>query len=417
MTQRKERLLKAKKILAALRKSSAARLVRESPLWFVAPALVLCGGVAVAAHSYEPLVFDASQYQTATAHADELDQAVDAKKIEKKSKSSSKKEAAAAAQAAAASSASKAAQLAKAKLADGSFTGFSRCTQDEVFDYYLRLTIKVKGGKVVDISDVCGSGTGDAGDKSLGAYDSINDSYIAKAKSGVLTQLSAAGKAGKTPSSIDTVSGATYSSSSMLEAYLDALGKSAAAAGSKADKPKKDTVKKDDGKGDNTPTTDPDEPATPDDPATPDEPELDYGTGQWTAYALCKNTRLPSAYTPYYIGVTVTTLDGKVSAIDSIFGDELGVTDPDVLYDEAENKYYLDRALEGYGISGKHPGVKTQLDALIASGKADGKVDTVSGATYSSRAILEAYRAAIAQAHQSTLTSEPTIGPQVPAAQ
>lgn len=400
--------MKTKKILKALQKSSAARLVRESPLWFVVPALVLCGGVAVATHSYEPLVFDASQYQTATAHADELDQALDAKKLEKKSKSSSKKEAAAAAQAAAASSASKAAQLAKAKLADGSFTGFSRCTEDEVFDYYLRLTIKVKGGKVVDISDVRGSGTGDASDKSLGAYDSINDSYIAMAKNGVLAQLSAAGKAGKTPSSIDTVSGATYSSSSMLEAYLDALGKSAAVAGSKVDKPKKDTSKKDDAnKDDGAATPEPSEPSAPEDPATPEEPELDYGTGQWTAYALCKNTRLPSAYTPYYIGVTVSTLDGKVSAIDSIFGDALGVTDPNVLYDEAENKYYLDRALEGFGISGKHPGVKTQLDAIIASGKADGKVDTVSGATYSSRSILEAYRAALALAHQSTLTSEP----------
>lgn len=401
--------MKTKKILMALRKSSAARLVRESPLWFMAPVLVLGGGMAAAVHSYEPLVFDASQYQTATAHADELGDAVDAAKLEKKSKPSAKKEAAAAAEASAASSASKAAQLAKATLADGSFTGFSRCTENEVFDYYLRLTIKVKGGKVVDITNVRGSGTGDAGDKSLGAYDSINDSYIAMARNGVLPQLSAAGKAGKTPGSVDTVSGATYSSSSMLEAYLDALGKSAAAAGTKVDKPKKDTAKKDDGGTGDTPATDPDEPTTPEDPAVPDTPELDYGTGQWTAYALCENTRLPSAYTPYYIGVTVSTLDGKVSAIDSIFGDAAGAVDPNTLYDEAENKYYLDRALEGFGISGKHPGVKTQLDAIIASGKTDGKVDTVSGATYSSRSILEAYRAALALAHQSTLTgSEPS---------
>lgn len=385
------------------------RLARQSPVWFLAPALVIGGGVAVAVSSYEPLVFDASQYQTQTAHADELDQAIDAKRIEKKSASSSKKkkEADEAAQASAASSASKAAKLAKAALADGRYTGFSRCTEEDVFDYYLRLTITVKGGKVVDVSDVRGSGQGDSRDKSLGAYDSINDSYIAKASGGVLSQLKAAGKAGKTPSGIDTVSGATYSSSSMLEAYLDALGKSAAAAGNKAGKPKKSAVKKDNTKKDDAGADIPGDLVTPDDPTASDDPSgdtplLDYGTGQWTAYALCENTRLPSAYSPYYIGVTVSTLDGKVIGIDDIFGDVAGAVDSGVLYDEAENKYYLDRALEGFGVSGKHPGVKTQLDAIIASGKADGKVDTVSGATYSSRAILEAYRAALEQARQST---------------
>ena len=403
--------MKASKLLASLSKSSAARLVRESPVWFVTPALVLGAGVAVAAGSYEPLVFDASQYETQTAQAAELDQTVDAAKLEKKSSSSSKKKKAAAAakaaQSSAQSSAAKAQKLAKAKLADGSYTGFSRCTEEDVFDYYLRLSIKVKDGKVVDIYDVRGSATGDSGSKNLGEYDSINDSYISKASAGVLSQLKSAASAGKTPSDIDTVSGATYSSSSMLEAYLDALGKSAAAAGTKVDKgnSKKDN-NKNNSKKDDSGKTDPDpEPAPTPDPDPAPVEELDYGTGTWTSYALCKNKRQPAAYAPYYIGVTVETLDGKVTAIKDIFGDDQGLADPDVIYDEAENKYYLDRALNGYGVSGKNPGVKTQLETIIASGKADGSVDTVSGATYSSRAILEAYRAAIALAYESTVTT------------
>ncbi len=403
--------MKVKRFLKALRTSSAIRLLKESPVWFVTPALVLTAGVAVAANGYEPLVFDASQYQTQTAQAQELDKTVDAAKLEKKSSFKSKKEKAAqaakAAQSSAASSAAKAKRLAKATLADGAYTGFSRCTEEDVFDYYLRLTIKVEGGKVVDVYDVRGSSTGDSGDVSLDEYDSVNDTYIAKASASVLSQLKSAGKSGKTPTDIDTVSGATYSSSSMLEAYLDALQKSAAAAGNKASSSKKDTGSKGNGsKKDDSSKKDPQpdpSPAPVPDPQ-PDE-DVDYGTGVWTAYAYCVNKRQPAAYTPYYIGVTVETLGGKVVAVKDVFGDDQDVVDADVVYDDVENKFYLDRALSGYGTTVKHPGVLAQLEAIIASGKADGNVDTVSGATYSSRAILEAYRAAIEQARQAAAAS------------
>lgn len=405
--------MKVKRFLKALRASSAIRLLKESPVWFVTPALVLTAGVAVAANSYEPLVFNASQYQTQTAQAQELDKTVDAAKLEKKSSSKSKKEKAAqaakAAQSSAASSAAKAKRLAKATLADGAYTGFSRCAEEDVFDYYLRLTIKVEGGKVVDVYDVRGSSTGDSGDASLDEYDSVNDTYIAKASASVLSQLKSAGKSGKTPTDIDTVSGATYSSSSMFEAYLDALQKSAAAAGNKASSSKKDTGSKGNGskKDDNSkkdPQPDPSPSPAPVPDSQPDE-DVDYGTGVWTAYAYCVNKRQPAAYTPYYIGVTVETLGGKVVAVKDVFGDDQGVVDADVVYDDIENKFYLDRALAGYGTTVKHPGVLAQLEAIIASGKADGNVDTVSGATYSSRAILEAYRAAIEQARQAAATS------------
>lgn len=405
--------MKLKLLFQALRRSSLASCVKQSPAWFLAPALVLGGGIAVAAHGYEPLVFDASQYQTETAQASELGDAVDAKAIEKKSKA--KKAASATAANLAADTGSKASQLSAADFADGTYTGYARCAEDDIFDYYLKLSVVVKGGKVVAIKDVGGSSTGNAGSKQLAAYDHINDTYIEMARGSVTSQILKSAASGKAPSDIDAVSGATYSSNSILSAYLDALSKSAAKAGSKkavAKPSKKNESKADepaaDEDGENKPA-DGSDVIVPGD-ADADAPQVDYGTGEFTAYALCRNTKLPSAYAPYYIGVTVKTLDGRVDSIVDIFGDDKGVVDPAYIYDSAENAYYLERALNGYGISGKHPGVKAQLETLIAGGKADGSIDTISGATYSSKSIVEAYRAALGMAAASAASAEPAEG-------
>lgn len=388
--------MKLKPLIHALRRSSLVECAKHAPVWFLAPALVLGGGIAVAVHSYEPLVFDASQYQTPTAQASELGDAVDAKAIEK---NKAKKAGSSTKASLPANTGSKASKLAAADFADGTYAGYARCAEDDIFDYYLKLSVVVKGGKVVAVKDVGGSSTGNAGSKQLAAYDHVNDTYIEMARGPVVAQILKSASAGKVPSGVDAVSGATYSSNSILTAYLDALSKSASKAGSKkALKPSK----KDEDKTDNKPASDEDEPAQPDEPGSDnpadddvDVPQVDYGTGEFTAYALCRNTKLPSAYAPYYIGVTVKTLDGHVDSIVDIFGDDKGVADPAYLYDSAENAYYLERAINGYGISGKHPGVKAQLETLISAGKADGSIDTISGATYSSKSITEAYRAAL----------------------
>ncbi len=424
---------KVRKLFKYVRGCSFLRVAKESPVWFLAPAVVLGGGMAAAVSGYQPLVFDASQYQTQTAQASELDSAVDAAKLEEESAAASGKstktkaereqESATAAKAAAKSSAKKASSLAKATLADGDFTGYSRCTEEDVFDYYLCLTITVKGGKVVNVSNVRGSGTGDTGDAALDEYDTINDTYLNDAKGGVLPQLLSAGKAGKTPSDIDTVSGATYSSSSMLEAYLDALGKSAAASGNKesvaktkkakkASAAKKAAASSDKTSGSSGSSTGGSEQSSNSGSGT-DAGEiaddgLDYGTGSWTAYSWCEDANSPGRFNPYYIGVTVETSGGKVTGISNIFGDDKGVVDSKYVYDANQNAVYLNRAING--LNKRKPGVKTQLEAIIASGKADGTVDTISGATYSSKSILEAYRAALAQAHASTLTDASGAG-------
>lgn len=402
--------MKLKLIFQALRRSSFVQCATHAPAWFLAPALVLGAGVGVAVHSYKPLVFDASLYETATAQASELGDAVDAKAIEKKNKA--KKTAALAEASLPAGIGSKASKLAAASFADGTYTGYARCAEDDIFDYYLKLSVVVKGGKVVAVSNVGGSSTGNTGSKQLGAYDHINDIYIEMARGPVVTQLLKSASAGKVPSEIDVVSGATYSSNSILSAYLDALSKSAAKAGNKklAVKPSKksDSAASDkpasDGGDEDTSCSGSGGVVAPGEDA--DVPQIDYGTGEFTAYALCRNTKLPSAYAPYYIGVTVKTLDGRVDSITSIFGDDQGIVDPAYIYDSAENAYYLERALNGYGVSGKHPGVKTQLEALISAGKADGTIDTISGATYSSRSIVEAYRSALALAAASAVSAD-----------
>lgn len=395
--------MKLKLLIHALRRSSLVECAKHAPVWFLAPALVLGGGVAVAVHGYEPLVFDASQYQTPTAQASELGDAVDAKAIEKKNKA--KKAGSSAKASLPANTGSKALRLAAADFADGTYAGYARCAEDDIFDYYLKLSVVVKGGKVVAVKDVGGSSTGNVGSKQLAAYDHVNDAYIEMARGPVVAQILKSASAGKVPSGVDAVSGATYSSNSILTAYLDALSKSASKAGSK--KALKESKKNED-KADNKPASGEDEPAQPDEPGSDnpvdddvDAPQVDYGTGEFTAYALCRNTKLPSAYTPYYIGVTVKTLDGRVDSIVDIFGDDKGVADPAYLYDSAENAYYLERAINGYGISGKHLGVKAQLETLISAGKVDASIDTISGATYSSKSIAEAYRAALELAAKS----------------
>lgn len=389
--------------------SSAAKCLRSSPLWFLAPAVAIGIGAAAAVNSYEPLVFDPAQYQAEAAQASELGKSIDAEALEKKNKAAKSKFSTSAALPA--DTGSKASKLAKATLADGQFAGYSRCREDDIFDYYLKLTVVVKNGKVSNIKDICGSSSGNSGDRQLGPYDSINDTYIAMARAEVPVQIIKVAKEGKVPSDIDAVSGATYSSNSILEAYLDALSKSAAKAGNssnikKPSKPNKKNPAKDDSSKDeaNGSGGASDDSGSSDD-TVDDYPILDYGTGRFTAYALCRNEKLPSAYSPYYIGVTIDTLDGKVSAVVDIFGDDKGVVEPGVVYDAAENRYYLDRALKGYGVSGRHPGVKTQIETLVSQGKADGKFDTISGATYSSKSIIEAYRAALGLAHASVAAS------------
>ncbi|MGN0038718.1 MAG: FMN-binding protein, partial [Coriobacteriales bacterium] len=260
------------------------------------------------------------------------------------------------------------------------------------FDYYLALTVSVEDGKVTGISNIHGSSTGNAGSPKLGPYLAENDPYIAYAVEGrskggsyypgVPGQIMSRAAAGAGLDGLDAVSGATYTSVSIARAYADALAKSAAAAGVQVSAEEPSIA-----------------PAALAEPDASELPGLDMGAsfvdGTYTAYAFCQDEDDPGAYSPYYIGVSITVDGGRVVELGEVFGDAQGLVDPAYKYDAAENLYYLNRAINGYGISGNHPGVVQQINAKLSAGAAVEGIDTISGATWSSRSIVEAFAAAL----------------------
>lgn len=76
-----------------------------------------------------------------------------------------------------------------------------------------------------------------------------------------------------------------------------------------------------------------------------------------------------------------------------IHGDSQGAVDARYVYDSHENGAYLNRAINGFGIRTK--GVKYKIQTQLDSGGDVKTIDTVSGATWSSEAIYNAFRNAV----------------------
>lgn len=93
------------------------------------------------------------------------------------------------------------------KPADGEFSGESIC---EKFGYTVSLKVRFKNGETVAVY----------GMKMSGNTDSANNAYMNKAWSGMVNRL-----VGKNASDADAVSGATYSSKAIINAYMDAYNK------------------------------------------------------------------------------------------------------------------------------------------------------------------------------------------------
>ena len=362
--------------------------VQAGPFRFLVPGAAVAAVTAMVVSGYTPL-----QYQPAQAEAQAQKASADLGKQVKVSEDGK-------------ASAGKGGKVhstpavsSSAELADGTYTGYDRCAEDDIFDYYVAVDVTIKGGKVAKVSNVRGTGTGNKGSANLGTYDTINDTYLEWAadgrgsQTGVLAQIRADAAKGTITSDIDAVSGATYSSKSVLRAYYDALAKAAEASGSKSkvEIPSAKSVAKEGSETSSSSSSgthvEADLPA--------DDGTVTYRDGTYTAYAICEDTENPSAYKPYYIGATIEVKDGKVTTLSDAFGDAKGVVDPKYLYDPAENLYYLNRAKNGYGISGKHPGVVKQVNTALATGSLPTGIDTISGATYSSLSIFTAFANAV----------------------
>ena len=101
------------------------------------------------------------------------------------------------------------------KPADGEFSGESIC---EKFGYTVSLKARFKNGETVAVY----------GMKMSGNTDSANNAFMNNAWSGMVNRL-----VGKNVSDADAVSGATYSSKAIINAYMDAYNKAVAKADGK----------------------------------------------------------------------------------------------------------------------------------------------------------------------------------------
>ena len=92
--------------------------------------------------------------------------------------------------------------------------------------------------------------------------------------------------------------------------------------------------------------------------------------------------------------VDIQVAGGKVAAIADVYADAEGVINPNFKYNSSENATYLKFAIDGVGRRVK--GMKAKMQEAIEAGTDPSAVDVVSSATWSSRAILEAYANAVA---------------------
>ena len=196
-----------------------------------------------------------------------------------------------------------------------------------------------------------GTGNGFAGpvklfieikDKSIiGIYivkTSDDAGFFNRAKEGVTASILE-----KQSLSVDTVSGATYSSKGIIEAVSNAME-----AAKKAKKGETDTE-------------------TEDDTEKPDTSKA----SSYYGVVVC-NPDESGAFTAYNLHVKVMFQNGKIIAVSDVYGDG-----------DSQNDTYITKAVSG---SSKHPGVVTQI---VNKNGIDG-VDTVSGATCTSKAVLHA---------------------------
>ena len=197
--------------------------------------------------------------------------------------------------------------------------------------------------------------------------------------------------------SVDAVSGATFSSKGILQAINRCLAQAAA---------NQDDTAADDSEVTETPDAPADsvKPTAPRVPVAPGEStDLEVEgllDGEYTSYTYCADEKNPDAYRPYYLAVTIRVEQGTVAQIVDVYGTGLGEKDASELGEyDTKNDTYLDWAAWGRTIRSEYityAGVADQIEA--AHYQRVESYDVVSGATYSSAAVAKGYNAALDKA-------------------
>lgn len=342
-----------------------------SSFFYVLPAGIVCVAVAAAVCAYQPLaaITPDTSAQAATASDDLTLIEVD--------ESEADVTAASEAEAEALRSALSAAQAdfdMSGTLKDGTYTGTSYG-----YKSYITVQVVISDGKISAVSIVS---------------EDDDAAYMNRARA-LLSTIVAAG----TPN-VDVVSGATYSSNGIINAVKQALSKAGASYSttdssnqSEASTPETDQSILDslqgpidfgEGASGNT--------------ASNAQVSVDgpYADGTYVASAYCENLKNSSEWAPYYLTVKVEVLSG-VPTITEVYGGATAADQDTPLdtYDE-DNDAYIENAANG---TRRSTGVIAQYSQNTAAFSAV-TIDAVSGATYSSYAIREAYGRALYKAAQ-----------------
>ncbi len=250
--------------------------------------------------------------------------------------------------------------------ADGTYAGSAVC---ENFGYTVSVKVTFKNGKATKIFGL----------KITGNDDSANEEYWTKAYKPTVKKI-----LGKQSGDVDAVSGATFSSNAIMEAFENAKAKAVKKNGKKA----KPTNKK---KNNSKKESDEETVINGGDEVSSTEPGKVID-GTYHVEAVCEPDE-DEAFERYNMYADVTFMGGKLIKIDNLGSDA-----------DSNQKYYQ-KAANG---TDKYKGVVAQLlEKQSAS-----EISAVSGATCSSKTILALYveglKKATGQESQTEITEETT---------
>ena len=230
---------------------------------------------------------------------------------------------------------------------DGTYTGSAACSGEQFKEYSVTANVTIKDGKIsaVEISSTA---------KGTNLKQFMSRDEIKNLPSLIVSKNGTSG--------VDAVSGATYSSHAIFNAVNDALSKAKKNSSSTEKKEETTTEKKEE-----TTTEKKEETTTEKKEETTENPDegKNYKNGTYKVSVTCEPDE-DEDFDPYTISMDITIKKDKITEISNITANT-----------NSTNKAYTNDAKKG------------MVSKIVANGNADG-VNTVSGATCSSKAIKDA---------------------------
>lgn len=238
---------------------------------------------------------------------------------------------------------------------DGTYTGSAACSGEQFKEYSVTANVTIKNGKIsaVEISSTA---------KGTNLKQFMSRDEIKNLPSLIVSKNGTSG--------VDAVSGATYSSHAIFNAVNDALSKAKKNSSSTEKKEETTTEKKEETtteKKEETTTEKKEETTTEKKEETTENPDegKNYKNGTYKVSVSCEPDE-DEDFDPYTISMDITIKKDKITEISNITANT-----------NSTNKAYTNGAKKG------------MVSKIVANGNADG-VNTVSGATCSSKAIKDA---------------------------